>query len=319
MLKYILKRLASLLLILLVVSVLVFFVIRLVPGDPIQLMFGKSANPERVAEVRALYGLDKPVWQQYFIWMGNLLKGNWGTSIRLDEPVIDLVLERLPRTALLCVLGILLSLAIAIPSGVIAAIKKNTIADVAITTGNLLFISVPSFLCGILLIVVFSVNLQILPATGYVSPLDDLWGSIRSLVLPTIAMAACFFAALSRLIRSSMLEVLNQDYITLARIKGNKEARVHYVHALKNALIPAITMIGLQIGYFLGGEIVVEKVFAFPGMGMLMLNALTQLDYPLIQATMLVFTIIIVVVNMLTDIAYMLVDPKIRYGHAKMK
>ena len=168
MLKYILKRLASLLLILLVVSVLVFFVIRLVPGDPIQLMFGKSANPERVAEVRALYGLDKPVWQQYFIWMGNLLKGNWGTSIRLDEPVINLVLERLPRTALLCVLGILLSLAIAIPSGVIAAIKKNTIADVAITTGNLLFISVPSFLCGILLIVVFSVNLQILPATGYV-------------------------------------------------------------------------------------------------------------------------------------------------------
>ncbi len=318
MLRYVLKRIAVLLPILLVVSFLVFFMIRLVPGDPIQLMFGRSANPERVAAVRALYGLDLPVWQQYFVWMKNMLQGNWGTSIRLDEPVFALVLERLPRTALLCFSGILLAVVVAIPSGVLSAIKKNTVTDVLITTGNLFFISVPSFLAGILLIILFSIKLKLLPSYGYVSPLDDVVGSFRSLVLPTIAMAACFFAALSRLVRSSMLEVMSQDYITLARVKGNNEFRVHFVHALKNALIPAITLIGLQIGYFLGGEIVVEKVFAFPGMGMLLLTAISQRDYPLIQATILVFTIIIIVVNLLTDVLYMLVDPKIRYGASKL-
>ncbi len=318
MLKYVLKRIAILIPILIVVSFIIFFIIRLIPGDPIQLMFGRTANPERVASVRSLYGLDQPVWKQYFIWVGNILRGNWGTSIRLGEPVFDLVMERLPRTMLLCFSGILLAIVIAVPSGVVAAIKHNTAVDLVVTTGNLIFISMPSFLCGILLIVVFAVQLQILPTVGYVSPLDSIAGCFRSLVLPTVAMAACFFAALSRLIRSSMLEVLSQDYIALARVKGNKERRVYFVHALKNAMIPAITLIGLQTGYFLGGEIVVEKVFAFPGMGMLMLTALNQRDYPLIQATILVFTIIIVTVNLLTDVAYMLVDPKIRYGASNL-
>ncbi len=318
MLSYVLKRVLTYIPIIILISIMIFFIIRLIPGDPIQMMFGKNASQEQIAYVRTLYGLDKPVWQQYFVWIGNLLKGDWGTSIRLDEPVLGLVLERLPRTALLCFSGILLSLIIAIPSGIASALKHNTFIDVGITGLNLLFISIPSFLCGILLIIVFSVKLKWLTVAGYVSPMENFAGSIRSLVLPTVAMAAVFFAALSRLVRSSMLEVMGQDYVTLARVKGNREARVLYLHALKNALIPVVTMVGLQIGYFLGGEIVVEKVFAFPGMGMLLVNAINQRDYPLVQATVLVFTLIIITVNLLTDVAYMLVDPKIKFGAAKM-
>ena len=318
MIRYILKRILSYIPIIILISIMIFFIIRLIPGDPVQMMFGKNASPEQIQYVRTLYGLDKPVIQQYLTWMGNLLKGDWGTSIRLGEPVINLVLERLPRTALLCFTGIILSIIIAVPSGVISALKHNTFTDLAITSLNLVFISVPSFLCGILLIIVFAVNLRILPSSGYTSILENFGEGIRSLVLPTIAMASVFFASLSRLIRSSMLEVMGQDYVTLARVKGNKESRVLYLHALKNALIPAVTVIGLQIGYFLGGEVVVEKVFAYPGMGMLLVNAIGQRDYPLIQATVLVFTIIVIVVNLLTDITYILVDPKIKFGAAKL-
>ena len=318
MVRYILKRILSYIPILVLISIMIFFIIRLIPGDPVQLMFGKKATAEQIQYVRTLYGLDKPLWQQYVTWISNILKGDWGTSIRLGEPVMGLVLERLPRTALLCVTGILLSIIIAIPSGIASAIKHNTGIDVGITTLNLLFISIPSFLFGILLIIIFAVKLGVLPSTGYVSILEDPSEGFRCLVLPTLAMAGVFFASLSRLIRSSMLEVMGQDYVTLARVKGVRERTVLFVHALKNALIPAVTVIGLQIGYFLGGEVVVEKVFAYPGMGTLLVNAISQRDYPLVQATVLVFTFIVIIVNLLTDIAYILVDPKIKYGAAKL-
>jgi len=318
MVRYILKRILTYIPIIVLISIMIFFIIRLIPGDPVQMMFGKNATQEQIQYVRTLYGLDKPLVQQYLTWVGNLLKGDWGTSIRLGEPVIGLVLERLPRTALLCFTGIILSIIIAVPSGIASALKHNTAADMLITSLNLVFISVPSFLCGILLIILFSVKLKVLPSSGYTSILENFGEGLRCLVLPTFAMASVFFASLSRLIRSSMLEVMGQDYVTLARVKGNKENRVLYIHALKNALIPAVTVIGLQIGYFLGGEVVVEKVFAYPGMGMLLVNAITQRDYPLVQATVFVFTLIVIVVNLLTDITYILVDPKIKFGAAKL-
>lgn len=318
MVRYILKRILSYIPILILISIMIFFIIRLIPGDPVQLMFGKKATAEQIEYVRALYGLDKPLWQQYITWATNILKGDWGTSIRLGEPVIETVLERLPRTALLCFTGIILSIIIAVPSGIASALRHNTAIDMGITSLNLLFISIPSFLFGILLIIIFAVILGMLPSTGYVSILEDPVEGLRCLVLPTFAMAGVFFASLSRLIRSSMLEVMGQDYITLARVKGVRERTVLFIHALKNALIPAVTVIGLQIGYFLGGEVVVEKVFAYPGMGTLLVNAISQRDYPLVQATVLVFTIIVIIVNLLTDITYILVDPKIKFGAAKL-
>jgi len=301
-----------------IVTILIFLIIKMIPGDPIAIMFGKHPNPEQIARIQDLYGLNAPLHEQYFIWMGNLLQGNWGLTIQLNEPVLDLILERVPRTIALCVAGILISLVIAIPTGILSAKKHNTLADVMVTSVNLFFISIPGFWCGILLIIVFSVILNVLPVGGYVSPLDDFGGWLKCMILPSVTMAASFFASLSRLLRSSMLEVLSQDYITLARIKGNTEYRIYYVHALRNSLIPTITALGLQIGYFLGGEVVVERVFSYPGMGMLLLTAINQRDYPLIQGTILFFAIIIVIVNLCTDIAYMLIDPKIKFGDKKV-
>lgn len=317
MAKYIIKRLLLIIPIVIAISVLVFMVIKLIPGDPVTIMFGRNPNPEQMERVRSLYGLDKPLAQQYFTWFGNILKGNWGNSIQLNEPVLDSIMERLPRTAALCIAGIVVALIIAIPSGIACAKKHNSTTDVAITSMNLLFISVPGFWFGILLILLFSVKLHILPTSGYVEPAADFSGWVKCMIMPTIATAATFFASLSRLMRSSMLEVLQQDYISLARIKGNSDRRVYYVHALRNSLIPVITAVGLQIGYLMGGTVVIEKVFSYPGMGLLLLTAINQRDYPLIQGILLVFAIIIVIVNLATDITYRLIDPKIRFDRTK--
>lgn len=312
--RYIVKRLLLMIPIVIVVTILIFFIIKLIPGDPIIIMFGKNPNPEQIARIQDLYGLNDPLWTQYFTWIGNILQGNWGTTIQLNQPVLGLIVERLPRTLSLCIAGIVISMIIAIPTGILSAKKHNTVTDVAITSANLLFISIPGFWFGILLIIVLCVVTRLLPVGGYVSPADDFGGWVKCIIMPSLAMAASFFASLSRLIRSSMLEVMNQDYMSLARIKGNRERRVLYVHGLKNSLIPIVTTVGLQIGYFMGGEVVVEQVFQYPGMGMLLMQGINQRDYPLIQGTILFFALIIVVVNLLTDITYMFIDPKIKFG-----
>jgi peptide/nickel transport system permease protein len=317
-LKYIIKRVLLIIPISIIISVLVFTIIKLIPGDPVTLMFGRNPNAEQIARVRGFYGLDKPLARQYLTWAGNLLRGDWGTSIQQNQPVIDTIMERMPRTIALCFSGIILALIIAIPSGIISAKKHNSLTDVTITTLNLVFISVPGFWFGILLILLLSVWLHILPTSGYIEPSQDFAGWIKCMIMPTLATAATFFASLSRLMRSSMLEVLEQDYISLARIKGNKDSRIYYIHALRNSLIPVVTAVGLQIGYLMGGTVVIEKVFSYPGMGLLLLTSINQRDYPLIQGIVLIYAIIIVVVNLITDITYMFIDPKIKFGHKKV-
>ncbi len=317
MLKYIVRRVLLIIPIAIVVSILVFLVIKMIPGDPITIMFGKNANPEQIAYVKTLYGLDKPLTTQYFTWMGNLLHGDWGSSIQSGESVINMILERMPRTILLCFCGIILALIIAIPSGVACARHHNSFLDLSLTVMNLAFISIPGFWLGMILMLIFSVKLRLLPTSGYVPAQENLIEWMKCMILPTITTAATFFASLSRMMRSSMLEVLQQDYISLARIKGNNNYRVYYIHALRNSLIPLVTSIGLTMGYLMGGVVVIEKVFAYPGLGLLLINSITQRDYPLIQGILLIFAIIIVVINLLTDLAYMMVDPKIRFGYKK--
>lgn len=317
MLKYTLKRLALLIPIVFAVSVLVFLVIKMIPGDPVQIMFGKSANPEQVAYVRTLYGLDKPLVEQYFTWMGNLFKGDWGQSIQTGEPVYGLIMERMPRTFALCICGIVVALIISIPSGIACAKYHNKITDLIITFFNLVFISVPGFWLGVIFMILFAVQLKWLPTSGYVAISESFGGWMKCMILPTVTTAATFFASLSRLMRSSMLEVLQQDYIALARIKGNPERRVYYIHALRNSLIPLITNIGLQMGYLIGGVVVIEKVFSYPGLGLLLITSITRRDYPTIQGILLVIAILIVIINLITDLTYMLVDPKVRFGFGK--
>lgn len=317
MLKYTAKRLALIIPIAFLVSILVFLVIKMIPGDPIRIMFGKNATAEQVEYVRALWGLDRPLLEQYTSWMGNLFRGDWGVSIQSKEPVLSMIMERMPRTLALCVSGILVALVIAIPSGIICAKYHNSGLDLGITIMNLTFISIPGFWMGLILMMIFCVGLGWLPTSGYVDPSVNFGEWLRCMILPAVTTAATFFASLSRLMRSSMLEVMEQDYISLARIKGNNERRVLYVHALRNSLIPLVTNIGLQMGYLMGGVVVIEKVFAYPGLGLLLIKAIDQRDYPLIQGILLIFACIIVVINLVTDLMYMVIDPKIRFGHKK--
>jgi peptide/nickel transport system permease protein len=316
-LKYIIKRILVVIPIVIVVSILIFLIIKMIPGDPVAIMFGKNPNQEQMEAVRKLYGLDKPLVDQYFTWAGNILQGNWGRSIQTNEPILGMIMERIPRTIALSLIGICLALIISIPSGVASAKHHNTFFDLSITVLNLGFISIPGFWLGILLMLLFSVVLKILPTSGYVEPAMNFFGWLRCMILPSLTVAATFFASLSRMMRSSMLEVLQQDYITLARIKGNKESRVYYIHALRNSLIPLLTVIGLQMGYLMGGEVVIEKVFSYPGLGLLLISSITQRDYPLIQGIILIFAIIIVIINLITDLVYKMVDPKIRFGYKK--
>lgn len=275
-------------------------------------MFGKYATDEQVEYVRTLYGLDKPLIEQYFSWIGNLFRGDWGVSIQSGENVYNMIMERIPRTLSLCVIGIVVALVIAIPSGIICAKHHNSGIDLGITVMNLTFISIPGFWMGLILVMIFGVGLGWLPTSGYVAPTENFGEWVRCMILPAVTTAATFFASLSRLMRSSMLEVLEQDYISLARIKGNTERRVYYVHALRNSLIPLVTNIGLQMGYLMGGVVVIEKVFAYPGLGLLLIKAIEQRDYPLIQGILLIFACMIVVINLVTDLMYMVIDPKIR-------
>lgn len=281
------------------------------------IMFGKNPNQQQMEYMRKMYGLDKPLVEQYFTWAGNLLRGDWGSSIQTRENTLGMILERMPRTVALCFSGILVALLISIPSGVASARHHNSLLDLSLTVVNLVFISVPGFWLGLLLMVLFSVTLRWLPTSGYVELSRDFVGWLRCMLMPTVTTAATFFASLSRLMRSSMLEVLEQDYIALAKIKGNSTRRVYYIHALRNSLIPLVTNVGLTMGYLMGGVVVIEKVFSYPGLGLLLITSITQRDYPLIQGIILVFAVIIVVINLITDIAYMLIDPKIRFDFKK--
>jgi peptide/nickel transport system permease protein len=293
------------------VSVITFSMMYLVPGDPAEMIavarYGKeSVTAETIEHVRAKLGLDQPVPVQYFHWLSNVLQGELGYSFRTDQPVLDEILTRLPATIQLALAGMLVALIIAIPVGVISATRQYSAVDNISMFGAFLGASMPSFWLGLLLILFFSVHLGWLPVFGR--------GGIEHLTLPAITLGIGMAAINTRLTRSSMLEVLNQDYIRTARAKGLSENVVIYKHALKNALIPVITIIGLQFGHLLEGAVIVEVIFAWPGMGRLMVDSIFARDLPVIQGCVLFISVIFVLTNLLVDIFYAYLDPKIHYA-----
>lgn len=312
MLTYALRRLLEAVPILLGVSLLTFLMLHLTPGDPAVLIGGPTASAEDIENIRARLNLDRPLPEQYLTYLGGLLRGDLGESLQRRERVIDMILVRLPNTVQLAVAGLVVTL-IGIPLGVIAATNRNTLTDLAVTNLALVGLSVPNFWLGLLLIVWFSVDLRWFPAAGLAQPWWSLAG-LQSLVLPAITLGVGGLALIARLTRSGMLEVLGQEYVRTATAKGLPRRLVVYRHALKNALIPVITVLGLNFGYLLGGAVVTESVFAINGVGRLAVDSILSRDYAVVQGCVIFIATTFVFVNLLVDLSYALLDPQIRYG-----
>ncbi len=305
MARYILKRTLMLLPVLFGVSLISFSLLHMVPGDPAVLMAGEEANPEYIKAVRAEYGLDKPIHIQYVQFVFHVVQGDFGISIRNREPVTKLLKERFLFTVQLSFLSILIAGLLGLIAGVISSTRQYSLFDNLSMVGALFGISMPIFWLGLLLMLAFSVHLRWFPAGGK--------GTLLHLILPAIALGAASAAVIARMTRASMLEVIRQDYIRTARANGLREFLVIYKHALMNAMIPVITVFGLEFGYMLGGAVLTETVFSLPGVGRLMVEGIFQRDYPVVQGSMLLVATTFVLVNLLTDIAYAFFDPRIRY------
>jgi len=287
------------------ISLLLFFMLRMLPGDPAQVLAGQMASQEDIELIRHQLGLDRPVHVQYAFFLGRLARFDLGRSARTQNPVTEEIWARLPNTMLLAVVAITLACLFGIPAGIISAVRPYTWIDYVVTSTAIFGISMPVFWLGLMLVVVFSVILQWLPAGGT--------GTWRHVILPSFTLAAFVVAFIARMTRSSMIEVLSQDYTTTARSKGLKEQVVVIKHALKNALIPIITVVGLQFGMLLGGAVLTETVFAWPGVGRLIVDSILARDYPMIQGAILVFGLLYILVNLVVDLLYAYVDPRIRY------
>lgn len=299
------RRLAFLLFVTFAVSTLVFFFIHLIPGDPVEIMLGETAQPYDKAALRAALGLERPLAEQYVRFLEGLLHGDLGISIRYHAPVADTILSRLPATVELAGAAILIAILIAIPAGVLSAMRPNTGFDHAAMFTSLLGVSMPTFWLGPLLILLFAIHLDWFPVSGR--------EGLSSLVLPALTLGAALAAILSRMTRSAMLEVIREEYITAGRARGLPERVVIFKHALRNALIPIVTVLGLQIGALLSGAVITEKVFAWPGIGRLLVDGIEARDYPLVQGCVLTISIVYVLVNLATDLLYAAIDPRIRF------
>jgi peptide/nickel transport system permease protein len=313
MLGYVVNRLISALGVIVLVSILVFIIIRLIPGDPITILLGENLSQDARDRLVEKWGLDAPIFMQYLRWAGNMATGDFGVSIRTQDNVALLMLDRLPATLSLAVAALTIAVVIGIPAGVIAAYRANSIFDGMAMLTALLGLCIPSFWLSLLLILLFSIKLDWLPVSGYVSPADSVSGWAQHLILPSLALGAGLAASISRMTRSAMLDALNQDYVRTARAKGLTERVTLFAHALKNAMLPIITVIGLQLGFLLGGAIVVEEVFSLPGIGRLLIFGISNRDYPLIQGVVMIFAVSFVLINLLVDLMYSVLDPRIRY------
>jgi len=302
--QYFKRRLLTLIPVIFGVVTAVFFIIHLIPGDPVVLMLGENTQPGDIEALRLRLGLDRPLLEQYYHFWLNLLQGNLGESIYHRQPVIGLVLERLPNTILLAVAALLVSLIIAFPLGIFSALKQRKWIDYFSLGFSILGISMPVFWLGPLLIIVFAVQLHWLPVAGM--------GSWKHIVMPAFTLGFGLAAITTRMIRASMIEVMNQDYIRTAFAKGLNKARVIRVHALKNVMIPVITIVGLQLGALFGGTIITEVVFSYPGVGRLLILGILRRDYPLVQGAILMIAFSYIIINWITDIVYSEVDPRIR-------
>jgi len=293
----------------------VFLLIRLVPGDVVTQLIGLEAtiSPKRVEELRRLFGLDRPLPVQFMEYLRDVSRGDLGKSLRTGRPVGPELARRFPITAQLAALGVLIALLIGIPAGILSAVQRGRAGDYAVTGFVLVGLSVPSFWLAVLLILLFALRLGWLPPTGYVSPAEDLAGSVRHMLLPAVSLGLVLAAAITRIVRSSLLEVLGRHYIRTARAKGLAQRRVLLRHALRNALIPVITVIGLQFGTLLGGTVIIEQIFSLPGIGRYALEGINLRDYPVIQGAVLSIALAFVLVNLAVDMAYGFIDPRIRY------
>jgi peptide/nickel transport system permease protein len=311
--RYILQRLFFIIPVAFLVSFLTFMIIHLVPGDPARVLLGSEATPETVAALRQQLGLDKPLLAQFGLWFWQLLHGNLGQSIQLQQPVLNAFVQRLPVTAELGVCALLFSLVLAFPLGIYSATHRNTWVDWLVNVLTLISTAIPGFVLGLLLILIFAVSIRIFPPGGYAPLSEDPLGNIRDLILPMITLGTGTVAVNMRQIRANMIEVLSQDYIRTARSKGLLERRVQYLHALRNAIIPVITVIGLQVGAIIGGAFVVETIFLWPGVGQLAVSSILAKDYPMVQGVVLLSAFSYMAANLIVDVCYAFLDPRIRF------
>jgi peptide/nickel transport system permease protein len=311
--RFILGRLLAIVPVLVLVTAGVFFLIHLTPGDPIDAMMAESADPSVKAALSRQLGLDQPIHVQYLRWMGGVLRGDLGRSIRNNQPVIEDVGRRIRPSVELALLAILIALVVAFPLGILSAARRNTPVDGAGTTFALIGICMPNFLIALLLIFLFGVTLRWLPVSGYTDPLEDPVNGLRSLTLPAITLGLALGAVITRTLRSSLIEALSEDYVRTGRAKGLPEGAIVGRHALKNSLIPVVTVLGLQLGGLIGGAVITEYVFALPGVGRLVVDAVFARDYPLVQGVVLLIALAYIATNLLVDLVYGLLDPRIRY------
>jgi ABC-type dipeptide/oligopeptide/nickel transport system permease component len=309
---YVLRRLLAIIPTLLGVLLLVFLITRLTPGDPARQIAGAEASEERVEELRRELGLDRPVWVQFGSFLAGAARGDLGRSLLNNRPVTDELISRFPTTFTVTMISMAIALMVGLPLGAIAAARKHSTLDALATLIALFGVSMPLFWTAIMGILIFSVKLQWLPVGGLHGPVWTLEGA-KAYVLPCLTLAAIPIALIARLTRSSMLEVLNREYISVARAKGLSERRVVMAHAIKNAMLPVVTFIGLQYGFLLGGAVVTETIFALPGVGRLIVTAISQRDYPIIQGAILMIAVIFVIINLLVDLLYGWLDPRISY------
>jgi peptide/nickel transport system permease protein len=310
---YLLHRLLAVIPVMLVVATVSFVLIRLAPGDPASVLAGPYASAEDIAQLGRQLGLDEPLPVQLLRWYGRLFRGDLGDSIFLRRPVIEAIVERLEPTLLLTCWGTLIAVLIGVPAGVVSARRHNTAVDQSLMAVALLGLSVPNFLLGLLMILVFGVWLGWLPVAGYVSLETGLWPNLRSLLMPALSLGLVQSALIARITRSSMLDVLREQYILSSRAKGLDERVVIYKHALKNAIIPTLTVIGITFALLIGGAVVIESVFNIPGLGRLIISAVLRRDYPVVQGVVLLIAVVYTLVNLLVDLAYLAIDPRIRY------
>jgi peptide/nickel transport system permease protein len=314
MFAYLVRRLLLLVPVSLFVSLITFLLIHLVPGDPARILLGEDVTPEALAALRQQLGLTKPLPEQYVLWLNQAIHGNLGESIQLHQPVLQAILQRVPVTLELGVGALLFSLLIAVPTGVAAATRRGTQLDWLWNVASLLGTTVPPFVLGLLLILAFAEVMHAFPPGGYVPFGEDPLNNLRDLVLPMVALGSGSVAVNFRQVRASMLEVLSQDYIRTARAAGLSRTRVNYRHALPNALLPLLTLVGLQAGAILAGAVVIETIFLWPGVGQLAANSIFAKDYPVVQGIVLLSALSYMLINLAVDVAYTVVDPRISHG-----
>ena len=313
MLSYILRRILSTLPVMGIVALFVFSLLYIAPGDPAAVIAGDQASPADVERIRQGLGLDRPFLVQFGTWLWNILHGDLGTSIFTNLPVAKMIAQRIEPTFSLMAITLVLTILVAVPLGVVAAWKAGSWVDRTIMAFAVFAFSLPVFVVGYVLAYVFALQFEWLPVQGYTPLAAGLWPWLQNLILPALALGSVYIALIARITRASMLEVLQQDYVRTARAKGLGQRNILFVHALKNAAVPIVTVIGIGIALLIGGAVVTESVFAIPGLGRLTIDAILRRDYPVIQGIMLLFSFLYVLVNLMVDVTYTLVDPRIRY------